>query len=654
MEQFNNASDSYHNLYNANNPLHTYSVEKIDLNTNKDDIFTHQEAMDLLKYMQNVSQAKFKLRSKCAKYDCQTAISNLESQKKFISKQMRIVNKMGPITMKTNGIFPLNSKSKTRMRKTCESETFDNVNKIMNLSGVNLLKVKKGRKNESIEMLEEDKCLVFPRPTDHTFLSKNACMRIIKNDCGMDIPTGELSSITRVPNKRICRNYKKAVINNDPHHVIKTLKTSILKSGSAVDSLQGRNSMMRRNILARPLANSIRGTILSHPYMISEIILPESYRKCFNMVAKPTLTQEQFFDENFMDYFEDLPFDWSCTVKRDPVLTMGSYVAPDKIAFWNGDCIVIPQLCLELMHGDIDGDENSIGMNVGIDSKIELFMAMNPQCSMYLPFNMTRIVFSQSHALHMFNRLPIMYRDLYRFVKQRILDTSNKDLQLQETIASIRAMCIKNGINPIQNLNPEYTKDVLNTTLLYITLEYGDYEAYKFVKHINDIVCALSNGKQVENITDSYGIERATPRIYMTNNNLLCESIAAIVSAKAKGSYDAYYNMCLKLDSLDGTTEFRTEDNSDKIVYGDASNAMALDNFEKNKYAMSNQMINNSNKISKVAYKTTANYTYLRPVIVGHNYMVYYNQQALIPVHLLINASLIINPGVALHIYETP
>lgn len=620
---------SHNNLYALNNPIYKYNISKIDLNS-KEDVFNHEEILNLFKTIQNVKQTRKEMRKKCEKYNCFAAKTKLRHRKKYVNLQNNIINKMGPILLKTKNVFPLNAKPKSRLKRSYDSDTFANVNKIMQLDDDQKLQSRKTKNVEVDKSSDLDKCLVFPRPAEHTYLSKKAFEKIVENDYGGPITN---------------RVKKNMIVNNDPHHVMKMLKTTIFKSGSPVDNIQGRNSMMRRNILAGLVGNSIRGTILSHPSLVAEIILPQSFRKSFNMGAKPTITSEQFHNEDFENAFEDLPFDWSLIIKRDPVLTMGSYVSVEKIAFWDGDCIVVSQLWLEFLHGDIDGDENSLGMVTGVSSKIELLLSMSPKFSMYIPFCSTRLIFSQSHALFMYNKLPTLYRNLYIYVKERIYNQSLNNTQLQNSLAAFDEMSKRLGMEPVQNLKPEYTKDVLNTTLLYITCQYGSYEAYRFVRHINDMVSKLSRGQSVGGYS---------PKIYMTKNNLLCESIATIVASKAKGEYDSYLSMCSLLETVDGTTRITPEDNGDVIYNSQKNRAFHLENFEKNKHVMSNQMINNSSNVATIGYKTNSWYTFFRPVVVGNDNMVYYNEIPLIGVYDLLHPNLIIDPGVALDILLNP
>lgn len=541
-----------------------------------------------------------------------------------------------------------------------------------------MYKLQKRKRKEEIKAIQEkyintenNNCLIFPRPMDQVYKTKGPLYKIINSDIGYKIEAIDVKTKKKVS----IHSSKMSNVSNNPKHILNILKKIPLKMGSPIESIQGRNSTMRRNLLAKLVKNSMRGTILSHPTLIDTIILPESFRKSFVIyeVVK-TLTERELFAKNFDEYIYPIPFGCSLLVKRDPVLTRGSYVSFDKIGFWNGDCIIMPQVCLELMHGDIDGDENSIGIIMGIDVKIEQTLTYNPKFNMYIPFNSTRLIFSQSHSLYMYGNVPLKYEKLFKFVLKRI-----KNENIPNDLTKIEEF--KENFN-IQ-LDPQYTRQLLNEMLLYITMCEGSRYGYEFVNYILKESNKLSNGQISTELFNMETKQLAVPGIFMAGDNLADESIRKVVDSKSKGNYSGYLNMCKKLQKIDNTIDFISTDNS---YVGQNADTIDLNLLEKKKELpiknttvphhgggggggdngatsnndiyiqeelkreTGNQMIINSHHISDIAYKTNSRYTYFRSVVVHNDHMVYYGEQALINVYDLIHPSLIISPGIALYI----
>lgn len=588
-------SSSMKNFFHLNNPNYLYKLDYIKSNNKDIDFFNHKQMIKIIELVQKLKTiiGQAPIPKTCINNKCKKMKRNFKAKNRFLMKTQQYLSQMGPLALKckhqfnffekkyktenpsTSKLVDLSDNDSNNINDIVPDENnasfIENGNKERKKLASNLYNMKKQQKKKEIISIQNNyitnkhnNCLIFPRPMDQVYKSKGPLCKIINNDLGYKIEAIDIKTKKKIS----VHSSKMANVTNNAKHVLNILKKIPLKMGSPIESIQGRNSTMRRNLLGKLVKNSMRGTILSHPTIIDTIILPESFRKSFVLYESiKTLSEETLFDKNFNDYIYPLPFDWSLLVKRDPVLTRGSYVSIEKIGFWNGDCIIMPQVCLELMHGDIDGDENSIGIITGVDVKIEQTLTYSPKFSMYIPFNSTRLIFSQSHSMYMYNKIPRKYAKIYKFVSERI-----KSERIFNDLKRIDDFKTNFNIE----LDPQYTRVVLNEILLYITMCEGSYSGYKFVEYILNESNKLANGEISCELIDMDTNNLATPTIYMAGDNLGSKSIRAVLDSNSKGNYSSYMNMCKKLQNLDDTIKFTSNDNSEKKSYLSEKNGIKV------------------------------------------------------------------------------
>lgn len=586
-----------HCLSDLHNPLYTYSVKPV-LATEAADTFNHAEIENILNLSTKVSNlASKKAPVRCLKRKCEHVQQNEKIFKKYIVDQSNLINEMSVLALKTKHEFPIQFKERERP-------------------------------NFNVDL---DKCLVFPQPSDYFFKTRSPILKILRNDLtrkitAFDDETGRLIEL---------RSDQIATLGNDPSEVLRKIREIPLKAGPPTSYIQGRNSHMRRNILARPAENTLRGTMTAHPNLLDTIILPASFAPLLGM-SNCKILPADLENVNLEEYAYNVPDGISIEIKRDPVLYLTSHMKISTIIFHQSDTMDVSQLNLEGMHGDIDGDEITVLITNGRDVCIELTLMKDCRFSMYLPFGGTRFEFSQSHAFFMYKKTINEYSDYFEFFRwytqfQNEERITRFQTQLDEILEK----------KDSYSFSPDFTMSVLKLCLRMIVKLKGSKAAFEFVTRVTNETHLLSSGKCSKYLKDIRTGQLAQPEIGMVGDDILHHNVKRVVESEAKGSYDSYLDLIERLFKIDKTTKFSPIDNS---------SLLNIINEEKKKQLLAQKMISSSNDVWAIGYKMNCWETYYRPLTVGYDDYIYYNSIKLVHVDDVFHSTLIITAKEALFI----
>lgn len=433
----------FRNTEPINTPIHDYTLERIDLNNKKIEFLSVDNFEVVQRCWQLSNQTKKTIPKKCATHRCETADTLQEKKNAIFQKMNRLINPMGPLCIKTKKSYPFDPKPQKRKGDLAMAATGDDgcaatvPNKRIATATTSSAAVAHNGDNvdetDGAEIAgqeysdeDKDRCLVFPPPSGYTFMSVNIFNKIIKNDTGyrwdgVNMSTGEKVTVdsSMFPAKT-------------PYEIQKTILNTPLRNGTIKSQIQGGPSLMRKMCQCPKVNNVGRGTILPCPSLPPDVvILPASAQhnlgidvpRVYTVADLPYMTD---------DDFTPLPQDMLIIMKRDPSLKVGSTVLITRVAFVQCDSIYISVLIIHHMHADFDGDCLVLFMITGWRAAIEATLAMHPEFSMYISFLDTRLIFSQSHALHMYRRLPELYTELYTWVRDREIEETNGLAEVQE------------------------------------------------------------------------------------------------------------------------------------------------------------------------------------------------------------------------------
>lgn len=659
----------FRNIEPYNTPIYDYHVEKIDLNNKNIEFLTADDFDKTQKCWQMANQTKKNIPRKCVENNCTNA-ELLRDKKNIIYQRMnKTLAPMGPLCIQTKRVYTFDPKPKRRNTDQC-----NNVKSKIIKSDIN---EKCGANNvcrdmdnpvagtsasvatDSVVNVEhKDCCIVLPPPSGYTFASVNIFNKIIKNDQGykwdgVNLKTGEqvVLDSSMFPLKTSYDNQK-------------TLLNVPLRSGSIKSQIQGGPSLMRKMCQCPKVNNVGRGTILPCPSLPPDVvILPASAQHNLGIMVPKVYTLQDLPNLTDND-FTALPKDMVIIMKRDPSLKMGSTVLVTRIAFIKCDSIYISILIIHHMHADFDGDCLVLFVISGWRAAIEATLTMQPRFSMYLQFLDTRLIFSQSHALHMYLRCPELHRDLYNWVKNREMKKINalpeivacrkKVDDLLEKYSHLRTVS-QNSIyihsGPIDDslgIIFENTLTVLNKTLLYITLLYGSSQAYKFVMHVTELTTKWSRGTLA--IPDDSANRKVAN---MLEDNILSKSIFSVLGSGAKGTSAGYCALLDLLNHMDETIMFTPEDNTKMRM----NNAKPGDEFHIDKIhgqmlQVIKHMIWNSSKIASHGYEYNTKNVYVQHAYVVEERAIKYNQTLICSDYeLMLDSELLCPSDVAYYIF---
>lgn len=194
----------------------------------------------------------------------------------------------------------------------------------------------------------------------------------------------------------------------------------------------------------------------------------------------------------------------------------------------------------------------------------------------------------------------------------------------------------------------ENTLKVLNTTLLYITLLHGSREAYKFVMHVTELTSKWSSGKLA--IPDDSPNRQVG---HMINDNILSDSIFAVLGSGAKGTPAGYCALLDQLIRMDKTILFTAEDNTKKrMLEASMGSEFDMNRVEETKRNVIIQMISNSSKIASQGYMMNTRNAFAQHGIVTDNRQIKYNNTIVCKDYeTIIHVELLFPSGTAFYIF---
>lgn len=335
--------------------------------------------------------------------------------------------------------------------------------------------------------------------------------------------------------------------------------------GTIKTQLQGRSSQMRRKIVS-PKIIAIRLQIgLRFDLNADSIILPHNILEKIKIMLN--LRNVRPFDLTLDTSQEDklftLPVNFSCIIKRDPVISKNSVVCIRKIGFADTDLMYISPYILHGQNADFDGDAEHVSLIFDTKSSIETKLLMLPNYNIYNSFLNLKLTFSETHVIFMHNNRVK--------VKEIFTQVSNIDPGYVDEIYNLeicRWFSGQDNIDCLSRFFKEYacfidaTEDqlisfveptliILNQLARTIYLMCGNIACHDFFKLINAYVCEES-----KNNLDKF---------ILNTSGLFCNLLYRIAISGAKGTLHHYMQLLkLQQDSGAGNEPYFTN-NGEKL-----------------------------------------------------------------------------------------
>nr|WIE95424.1 hypothetical protein [Microctonus hyperodae filamentous virus] len=347
----------------------------------------------------------------------------------------------------------------------------------------------------------------------------------------------------------------------------KNLTNIKMRNGSIAKQIQGRDSIMRRQILS-PKIQTFRGQIsLRFELAPNEIILPLTtfeQLKCFfpiNNVYEYDLHNSQLQRHKFIP----LPEDVLAMIKRDPVLSKYALVYIDRVAFARSDLYYIGPYGIIGQNADFDGDTENMSVAQNLHSAWECRLNLSPQYNMYMGYLKLRLLFTEMHVYYMHKRkLPYNHEFFHRY--EQILKLCTVDwLCAEENITNV--LTFKQNYwkfydkQHSENFYLKYiepTHAALNLLVLSIYIDYGSKKTFEFFMYLND-----------EIVKNSYKIDEKS----IVSECLIDPVLLKIVMSGAKGSlahYNEYLNTICTRELSSSSLSMTSADD----IYRDSLNAL--------------------------------------------------------------------------------
>lgn len=343
--------------------------------------------------------------------------------------------------------------------------------------------------------------------------------------------------------------------------------------GTIKNQLQGKNSQMRRKILS-PKIVAIRCQIgLRYDLNSDSIVLPISLLNKLKIMLN--LKDIELFDlttsaVNQDHKLIDLSINFSCIIKRDPVISKNSVVCIKKIGFANTDNMYISPYILHGQNADFDGDAEHVNLIFDLKSSLETKMLMLPNYNIYNSFLSLRLVFSETHIIYMHNNRELMKQIFAEACGER------KDAIVDEiyNIELLDWFCNQDNIEHVNVFFEKYaslftaskeelfnyiepTLIILNKCALLIYLLYGNRACHNFFILVNKNVLIKSQ-------RHSY---------ILTNRGLHCDLLFRIAVCGAKGSLH-HYNQLLGLHATAQLGNQALYENNGQKIYNTINETM--------------------------------------------------------------------------------
>lgn len=341
------------------------------------------------------------------------------------------------------------------------------------------------------------------------------------------------------------------------------LTTIKLTNGSIVKQIQGRDSVMRRQILS-PKIFMLRSQIsLRFDLRPNQLVMPKSMIRHLPpaAIANCNLNMTNLFQLDQpgqqLDKFTRLSTGFACIIKRDPVLCKNSIVYIDELAFADTDLLHIGPYSIIGQNADFDGDAENCCLIENSLASMELQLNTSPSAAMYLGQMRLRCNFTETHILYMHQRqLPSKLQRHYQRYEEILKLATVNWLSCIENITSLFNLKQKfpTDLNIFNFIEP--TNLALSIFMLSIYVDYGSAETLKVFEEINDSILEISNNYQNNN---------ELPNLYVVPideciNGKIEPTLLRMVMSGAKGSLHHYVNF------LDATKPSINESTDEKDV----------------------------------------------------------------------------------------
>lgn len=368
----------------------------------------------------------------------------------------------------------------------------------------------------------------------------------------------------------------------------KFLLTMVMHNGSIVKQIQGRDSIMRRQILS-PKIFMLRSQIsLRFDLQPNELVVPWSMMHSMKLFINWKVDNLFDLKNPFAQphCFTTLPDTISIALKRDPVLCKNSIIHVNRIAFADTDLFFMSSLTTVGQNADFDGDAENAKIIDNARASMEFSLTMSSEYSIYLGYLQLRLDFTETHILYMHQRsLPLQHP---------FHDRYNDCID----VATLTWISYDENVNAILNFRNirqhdinifkyvEYTKLALQLMTLSLYVDYGSTITFDFFNEINQKILEMSN-----NVFNDYA--RYNPHLplqYIISNKVIDETLIRIGLSGSKGSFDHYLKL---VESCNETHP----DLSNKQYSSAASkyfNNYQCNDLRENKYTDNIQIYNNS------------------------------------------------------------
>lgn len=380
----------------------------------------------------------------------------------------------------------------------------------------------------------------------------------------------------------------------------KNLLTINMRNGSIMKQIQGRDSIMRRQILS-PKIKMFRSQIgLRFDLQANELLIPHSMLpEIKKSIAVDNVSFFNLHDPGRQDArFITLPEHVTIIMKRDPVLCKNSILFINRIAFVKSDLFYISSLATVGQNADFDGDAENAIINDDLKSSLEFSLTMSPELSIYLGYFDMRLDFTETHILYMHQRRLFPqdpYHDRYNWcvqisnimwlTSQENLDAIMKFHKLQnDAIATTNSNRQQSSLYKKFNIFKyiEHTKGALKLLINSIYVDYGSKETFNLFNQINNDILNISNGQ----LRDTYNSH--LPSQYLIGTSVFDETLMRITLSGAKGTCDHYISLieALKPPSQQQQQREQQQDQASEYMCVDARENIETDNMEMYKKSL--------------------------------------------------------------------
>lgn len=358
-----------------------------------------------------------------------------------------------------------------------------------------------------------------------------------------------------------------------------------LTNGSIVKQIQGRDSLIRRQILS-PKIFMLRSQIsLRFDLRPNQLVLPRSMMRHIPPAAFTNFNDNQNLFQldqpnQQLDKFARLSQGFACTIKRDPVLCKSSIVYIDELAFADTDLFHIGPYSIIGQNADFDGDAENCCLIQNSLASTELQLNISPSTSMYLGLMKLRCSFTETHILYMHKRQLPSQSQRHRERYEEILKLALVNwLSCTENITSLLTLMNKypTNLNLFDFIEP--TSNALSILMLSTYVDYGSAETLKLFEEINNNIVEISNNRM--NVNNDKLPNLYTIPLDECINGKIEPTLLKMVMSGAKGSLQHYINFLDATNaSFNNTENIKSTANDKEFATRDLRENSKVSNFD--------------------------------------------------------------------------